>query len=1116
MPVYWQWAKSSSPDRRWIRFPRMKRYRLVLLGMFAVIIAVWSPLFGQVDTGAISGIVTDSQGAIIPGATVAVTNVDTNAHFSTITNDAGFYTVPQLRVGNYRVTASLPGFKIEVRTGITLRVQEVARVDFTLQVGEISDQVTVSGGAPLLETETSSVGQVIESKAITDLPLNGRNYLQLAKLTAGVVESSRGDRAAAGGSFVANGVRATLNNFILDGVDNNSKIVDLQSSSNVVIQPSVDALQEFKVQTHNFSAEFGRSAGAVVNATIKSGTNQFHGTVFEFLRNDVFDARNFFSLSQDPKPPLRRNQYGGTIGGPLKRDQTFFFASWEGTRERRGINYVLTIPDAAARKGDFSGDRPIFDPNTVKPRQGGGFVRDPFLGNVISSSRFDPIAVKLIGLLPLPNLPGKVNNYVANPTRATNRDQLDFRVDHILSETDRFFTRYSVTNGNFHNPGPFAPPLVGSSSFQQADDIQKAQGLAIGESHTFSSTRVNELRIGYNRVRDDLLPFVKESLFDKFGFRGIPAETGNTGLPRITISGFADLGEANFLPNYKISETFQVNDDFSWVRSNHSIKTGLNFNYVRSFFNISGTARGLFNFSGVFTQDPQNRARTGSGFADFLLGLTANANLSNFTAGDLRYQYWGAYIQDDWKVSPNFTLNLGLRYEFLTQPVERNDRQGNFLIDQRKLIFPHNQTPEGIPASLVTPVPEGVNGRSLMEIDKNNFAPRLGFAYRFASHSVIRGGAGVFYADHPAVGASGRLVASPPFRRDANFQTDQIQPLIILKEGFPANTLGIRELNTSITEFRAWSSAFPQAYTYQWNLDLQHEFPLLLVEAGYTGTKGTQLPMGVDFNQPLPGAGSPASRRPIPGFTTISGQLPGNNSTYHALLAKAEKRFSKGLGFLVSYTLSRVIDYGGEQLIGDLELRSFQNIRWERGLSRYDMRQRLVANYIWDLPFGSARRYGLGSPILNTILGNWQINGITTLHSGVPFTPTLGFSSANTGNNRPGRIRDGNLPRDQRTLLRFFDVSSFQAAEAYNFGNAGRNILFGPGSVNFDVSLFKRVPVQLLSDRGEIQFRVEAFNLLNTPQFGIPNARVDLQQGGSITSLNSPMRELQFGLKVIF
>ena len=1088
----------------------------LILFVISLSLASSNQALAQMDTGTISGIVRDAQGAIIPGATIVVTDVDTNASFSTITSDSGFYTVPQLRVGRYKVAASLPGFKTEVRAGITLRVQEVARVDFTLQVGEISDQVTVTGGAPLLETETSSVGQVIEGKTITDLPLNGRNYLQLAKLTAGVVEPSRGDRAVTGGSFVANGVRSTLNNFILDGVDNNSKVVDLQNSSNVVIQPSVDALQEFKVQTHSFSAEFGRSAGAVVNATIKSGANQFHGTIFEFLRNDVFDARNFFSRPQDPKPPLKRNQYGGTFGGPIRRDKTFFFGSWEGTRERRGINYVVTLPDAAARKGDFSGDRTIFDPATLKPRPGGGFVRDPFQGNVIPEVRLDPIALKLIALLPFPNLPGKANNYVVNPTRSTNRDQLDFRVDQIFSANDKFFTRYSFTNANFANPGPFVPPLVGSDNFQQANNTQKAQGLAIGESHIFSPRRINEVRIGYNRVRDDLLPFVKDDLISQFGFRGIPTDTGITGLPKITISGFATMGEATFLPNFKISETYQVNDDLSFIRGNHSFKAGVIFNYVRSFFNISGSARGLFNFTGVFTQDPQNRARTGSAFADFLLGTAANADLSNFTAGDLRNQYWGAYFQDDWKVTPNFTLNLGLRYELWTQPVERNDQQGNFLIDQKKLIFPGNRTPPGIPDSLVTAIPAGVSDRGLMKVDKNNFAPRLGFAYHFAPHSVLRVGAGIFYADHPAVGASGRLVASPPFRRQATYQGDQIQVPIFLAQGFPGDALSLGALNTGVTEFRAWAADFPQAYTYHWNLELQQELSGLLLDAGYTGTKGAQLPMGIDFNQPLPGGTSVASRRPIQGFGTISGQLPGNNSIYHALTAKAERRFSQGLAFLVSYTLSKSIDYGGEQLIGDLELRSLQNIRWERALSRFDMKQRLVGNYVWDLPFGSKRRYDFRSPRANTILGNWQLNGIATLHSGAPFTPTLGFSSANTGNSRPNRLGDGNLPRSQRTLQRFFDLNAFAAAQQYDFGNAGRDVLFGPGAVNFDFSLFKRVPFPRLGDQCEVQIRVEAFNALNTPQFGIPNTRVDLPQGGSITTLSAAMRELQFGLKVNF
>ncbi|MPZ16946.1 MAG: hypothetical protein GEV06_03360 [Luteitalea sp.] len=1086
----------------------------VLVG---VLLIGWAHLHAQVDTATITGIVRDEQNAVLPGATVVATNVDTNQHVETVSNEAGVYRTSPLPIGAYTVSVTLSGFKTEIRSGITLNVQSVARIDVTLQVGQISEELTISGGAPLLETETSSLGQVIEEQAVTDLPLNGRNYLQLAKLATGVLDSSRGDRAADGGSFVANGVRASLNNFVLDGVDNNSKIVDIQNSSNVVIQPSVDAIQEFNVQTHNFSAEFGYSAGAVVNARIKSGTNAFHGTIFEFLRNDDLDARDFFSPPEEEKPLLIRNQFGGTLGGPIIHDQTFFFGSWEGTRERRGQTFVRTVPTAAQRQGDFSGD-PIFDPATVREDPAGnGFVRDPFLGNTIPSERIDPLARDIVDLIPLPNVPGDINNFVSSPVRTVTRDQFDFRVDHALSEKDQFFGRYSLGELDRENPGPFEAPLIGSENFQQSLKDQRGQGIAIGETHIFSSTTVNELRVGYNRIRDSLKPFVTDFTPAEFGFQGIPADPTITGLPDITLSGFGELGEATFLPNFKISETIDVKDNLSFTKGNHFIKTGFQFRWVRSFFEIGAQARGQFTFNGTFTEDPQSRGGTGNAFADFLLGVPSSANLSTTQAGDIRYRSWGAYIQDDWKVTPKLTVNLGLRYELFTQPVERNDRQGNFLLDQRQIIFPNNQIPEGVPEDLAGTIPNGLDDRGLLDLDTNNFAPRVGLAYQLMPQTVVRAGGGIFYADHPAIGASGRLVASPPFQVVAQFPTDQVFPVVNFNEGFPADALGVTEFDPATTAFLAFSPDFPQAYAAHWNLNIQREIPdWFLVDIGYVGSKGTQLPLGVDFNQALPGEGSVESRRPIQGFGSIGGQLPGGNSNFNALELRVERRFSDGFSVLSSYTWSHAIDIGGEQLVGDLELRDVRNIDAERGDARFDVRHRYSLAAMWDLPVGENRRWDLGSSLLNAIVGNWQISGILTLQTGKPFTPTLGASTANTGHARPDRSADGNLPGSERSIEAFFDKSAFPTPAQGEFGNAGRNVLRGPDFNNLDLTLFKRIPFSRLGDQGEIQFRLEAFNVTNTPHFDLPNSRVDLDQGGTITSLAAPMRELQVGLKILF
>lgn len=1093
---------------------------LLLQGLFMFLGS--STGFAQVDTGAIAGTVRDQQGAVIPGASVTVTNDRTGATFDTITSGTGDFRADLLATGTYRVSVSLPGFKTQIKSGAAVHLQEVARVDFTLEVGEVTEEVTVTAENPLLESETTSTGNVVAEQAVKDLPLNERNYALLAKLGAGVQDPGRGDRGAEGGSFVANGVRASLNNWVLDGVDNNAKIVDIQNSSNQAVRPSVDAIEEFKVQTHNFSAEHAHSAGAVINVRTKSGSNEFHGSAFEFHRNDNLDGRNFFQPPDQPKGFRLRNQFGGTIGGPIIRDKAFFFASYERLEDSRGIETdIRTVPTAIIKQGDFSGRNPIFDPATTRPNpKGKGFIRNPFPGNIIPADRIDPTIAKIVALIPPANVPGAglKNNFASSPVESEERDQYDFRIDYIFSSGDKLFGRYSLGEPDRVRPGPFPPPLVGSDNFQQANKSGRGQGVALGWTRTISSTILNEVRFGYNRVRDNLTPFATEFTPSEFGFKGIPEVMGVTGLPKSTVSGYAVFGEATFLPNSKISEAVSVGDIFSWQIGSHSMKTGFNFRWVRSWFAVSGAARGNFTFNGAFTQDPQSRAGTGDAFADFLLGIPVSSNVDTVFTGDLRYKEYGAFFQDDWKVTPKLTLNLGVRWDFIEPPFERDDRQANFLVDQRKLIFPDNQIPDEVPPELATMIPDGVKNRGLLESDTNNFAPRLGLAYRFLPNTVLRVGGGIFFTDAPAIGASGRLPANPPFRPTANFPTDETFPLVTVGKGFPADALVPSEV-TPATAFRAFPTDFPQAYAAHWNLDIQHQFSAFLLDVGYTGTKGTQLPMGVNFNQQFPGPGSVASRRPIQGIGNITGQLPGNNSSYNALLVEAKRRFSEGFSFLAAYTYSHAIDIGGEQLLPDSNFRDVRNLRGERSSSLIDVTHRFSFSNLWELPVGRGKPWDLGSPLLNNIFGNWQVNSIVTLQSGKVFTPSIGFNSARTGSPRPDRIRDGRPGEEkgfEKSLGQYFDKSAFAAATPFAFGNAGKNILRGPSFANFDMSFFKSFPIPQLGEQGLLQFRSEFFNIFNHPQFGLPNTRIDLPQGGSITSLAGNMRQIQFALKLFF
>jgi hypothetical protein len=1068
----------------------------------------------QLPTAKITGIVTDTTGANVVGADVEAQNTATGIVSKTVTNESGDYTFPVLSPGHYALLVRKAGFESINRSGIELVVSQVARIDFSLKVGSTQETVEVKAAIPLLDNATASLGQVIDTRAVSDLPLNGRNFLQLAKLSTGVLETKQGDRTKDGGGFIANGVRAQLNNFLLDGVDNNSKVLDQQNSSPVAVQPSVDAVQEFKVETNNYSAEYGYSAGAVVNASLKGGGNQIHGDAFEFLRNNVFDARNYFASPTQPKPVLQRNQYGGTLGGPIVKNRAFLFGSFEQTRENDGITYVTTVPTAAMKTGNFTGQPAIFDPNTTMSLGGGAYKRTQFTGNQIPGSQFDPAAAKLLALFPAPTSPGAANNYTVSPTENIKTNRFDFRHDLQLSEKDNLFARYSYFTYDYRYPGPFEAPLIGSTTFQNSVKATTGNAAGLGETHSFSPRVVNEFRAGYNRIQDVLTPFVQDYIDDQYGLGGIPRQPGVAGLPSITISGTTTIGEASFLPNSKISETATLQDNLSFQAGNHSLKFGGSYRFVRSWFAISSNARGNYTFNGGFTQNPQNRGATGSGLADFMLGIPSTGSISNFTQGDLRYRYWGGFIQDDWKATSKLTINAGLRYELWTQPVERHNNQANFYLADRKLAYAFNNVPAGVPASAVENVPLDIDTRSLLKTSHTNFAPRLGFAYQAAPSLVVRGGAGIFYADSPFVGASGRLVANPPYAIANSYATDNITPILGLSTGFPAGA--VTAVNFNSTNLVTFAPDLQNGSVYHWSMGAQKQAGQYVFDVNYVGTRAVKLPLGYNANQALAGPGSVASRRPYQGFNDITQQISMGYSRYNALEARAERRYSNGLSLLVSYTYSKSLDNGGEQLVGDLSLRNVNNVDQEYSLSTGDMRHRFVSSVLYDLPFGHGRRFDIANPLLNAVAGGWQVNTIVTVHSGQPFTPLLGVSSANTGAARPSVLRDGNLPSDQRTVQNWFDKTAFYSPAQYLYGDAGRDILIAPGAANVDFSTFKRFSLARLREATELQVRAEFFNFFNHPQFDLPNNRVDIAQGASITKLSTPMRQMQFGVKLLF
>jgi outer membrane receptor protein involved in Fe transport len=1072
------------------------------------------------ETSEITGRVIDASGAVVADAAVEVRGVQTGVKWSVVTNADGYYTQALLPPAEYQVTVSVPGFKQEVRKA-TLEMSQVARIDFALQMGSQTETVQVMATAPQLEASNASIGQVIDTQPINDLPLNGRNYLDLAKLTIGVTEPSgygtsgtTGDRAKNGGAFIANGTRSDQNNFILDGIDNNSKIPDLSSNSNVVVQPSVDAIGEFKVETNTYSPEYGHSGGAVLSVTTKTGTNQVHGSAFEFLRNDKVDARNFFLPASEPKQELRQNQYGATLGGPIVKNKTFLFGSWQGSRQNSGSTYVSTLPSAAMISGNFSSLLPktITDPAAVTVNADGTFNRPVFPGNVIPQARFSQTSSLIDQLIPATNVAGAANNYVSSPVAVNARDAWDTRGDQNFSEKDRLFLRYSYYKLYFYNPGPLPSPLVGSTSFQQSINNQSGHQAALGETHVFAHSLVTDFHAGYNRISNALRDFVDQDLDAQYGFGYIPPHPNMTGLPAITLTGYAQLGEAAFLPDTKGSDAFQVTDSLLWTKGKHYFKLGGEYLWHRSRFDIDGDARGLFAFNGQFT---------GNAFSDYLLGFPNQETLNSELIGDLRYKYYGAYIADDWKVTPKLTLNLGIRWEYEAAPFSTQNLLSNFVVGPNQLIFPNNNLPptSEIPASLAGEIPPGVDPRALVKNYKNNWAPRAGVAYQLFEHTVIRAGGGIFIAESDAAGASTRPVSNPPFKATYNPPAGNgVQPTFSFASGFPVTAENPALFNQSSGALIGYNPNERPATIYKWSTDVQQEIDKFLLDVGYVGTKGTHLAVAYNINQAIAGAGTQASRFPFQGFNTITYQDAMGNSEYDALQVRVERRWSSGLSLLVSYTWSKSIDLGNGSLIADLTPRNAMNVGWERAVSSGSVPQRFVTSYSYALPIGHGRPLQPQNRVLEAVAGNWQVNGITTIRDGQPFTPATSTNSANTnGRNAPNWNPAASTPGFTQSVNDWFDVAAFSLPVLYTYGNEGRDILRGPGAINFDASFMKTFDVTKLRESARFQLRFEGFNIFNHPNFAIPsNVTIGTAGVGSITTTTTGARILQAGAKLIF
>ncbi len=1076
---------------------RVRTVGLRLFIAFALLLtALASNAFAQ--TATLTGRVTDSTGAVIPGVSVAATNLATSVERVTRTNEVGYYAIPLLPPGSYRISVTQDGFKSVSRAGVILEVDQKAAIDFQMEVGEVAERIEVTADAVQLNTVEASRGQVIENRRIVDMPLNGRDYIQLALLSAGTVQPIGGRY----GGFSTAGQKTTQNNFMLDGIDNNGIELAGAQRRGEMIKPSIDAVQEFKVQTNAYAAEFGRAMGGVVNVTTKSGTNQFHGAAFWFLRNEELDAKNFFDPADRDKPPFKRNQFGFAAGGPIIPNKLFIFGDYEGTRIRESATITSTVPSQAMRQGDFSGlGQPLNDPTTGAP----------FAGNIIPENRFDRLGSDLINLYPAPQNNNAANNFVNQSPDKEDQDRWDVRSDWNIGSKDTVFGRISWNDREFPAALALPPPAFGGGF----DGTVTGWNIGGSWNHIWSPNLIMNIRGGWNFAeftRVNPAAAGSANLNEQFDVPGVD-RTQPGGFSNFGVSGFRNVGLGGFNPVDRDSQNRQIAGDATWIKGAHTIKFGANvLRSQNNIFNIRNEV-GNFNFNGRFT---------GNGAADLLVGATNQLVWSNRLLVQLRSWNTGYFIQDDWKITPRLTLNLGARYELVLPFQEKNDKMGNFLIED-----PNNVqlVLAGTPAA-----GDGRRARSLIKTDPNNIMPRVGFAYRVTEKTVIRGGFGMFYGYLEPTGDSEFLIGNAPFAFGVTQTSSPTAPVFQLSDGPAPGSLELA--NATGLTFASFEQDPDNFYNAQWNFNIQHQLGQdWLVEVGYSGSKASHLLERFEGNFSPPGPGNLNAKRPIqsaeiPGVGIVSPLGPVQfhqqafNSNYQALVAKLEKRFSQGFTVLTSYTFSKTMGdtaCGGAAPgnAGGCGIQDPTNRRNERARDSQDFPHAFVLSGVWEVPFGRGRAFGSNwNSITDTILGGWSLGSIVSYASGAPFSPVVQGNPANTGSitvvNRPNVVGDPDA--GDRTVNRDFNTDAFVANNQFGLGNAGRNILRGRNQFNWDFSALKDFPIK---ERMKLQFRFEAFHFTNTPRFGNPGNVLGTPNFGVIGSAETP-RNLQFGLKLLW
>jgi len=1131
----------------------MKRTILASAIFSFLLLAGWcSVARAQQVQGSFTGQVTDSSGAVIGGAQVTAVEQDTGFTRGATTVADGSYLIPLLPPGHYRLEVQAAGFE-KTRTGtVQLLVNAHLKIDFQMKVGAQATEITVSAPPTVLDTQSSSVGTTIEQGKVQELPLNGRHFLELTLFTPGVVPAAGGsENSERGGAINVNGLRESMNNYLLDGMSNTT-----MSVGQYVVTPPLDSVQEFRMETGMYDARFGGQAGAQVNMVTRSGTNQLHGSLHDFVRNKIFDAPNYF---EPEVPPFVRNQFGATLGGPITlpsiykgRDRSFFFLAFEELRESRAFYNNSLVPTLKERGGDFSDllDSDCAAPTVlINPVALLSGTVQPFtnINQVLPAA--DPVGQALMNLYPQPNIPNAAcgdANYQAEGKRGIALATYTARVDHQWGTKDTMFFRFGQTLD--HTFLPFAGGSALPGYGQRNRDGFMIAGL--DWTHTFRHSLLNEFKFGYNRWKLDYINQDQgQTIAQQLGILGLSTIPSQTGVPNMNVGSYVSMGSDESTPQTGAVNTFELADTVTQVHGNHSMAYGVSVASVhRGNFSEDNTIRGEFDFTGLVTGGLGNLtpgdlglpANTilGNGLADALLGLPTYwiNGIAAYISGAMNSPNF--FFQDNWKVRPNLTLNLGLRYEYNGLVTDQKNQFANFDFQNGDImvagtsavtLMQYDSTTGSYTTVGTTSLGSTAENRALQYPDRDDFAPRLGFSWSPQAKTLVRGGGGVFY-DRTFGDVDFQKSANPPFAKESFGELTTVLPLNPAEVGTGAILQSVFEPNMVGPAFASpspFNLHFRDAKIYEWTLNVQRELPrAFLLEVGYVGTRGLHLVREWDPNEPIPNPATQTTTQPYPNYGNFTYTDSNGDSIYHSLQTKLERHFSDGMALLVAYTYSKSIDTNSTVFGTNRNTNFPQNshdLAAERARSEFDIRHRLSAAYVYKLPFG-AGRFQAGNHVLNYLVSDWEVSGIFTAQSGPPFTPQISgdISQTNEGDDRPNLV--GNPVPAKQTPNQWVLASAFSAPAPYTFGDAGRNSLTGPGLASWDFSVSRHFR---LTEGTALEFDGQIFNLLNRANFDVPQADLASPSFGKIFNTVQAVagfasggpgdpREVQLGLKLIF